>query len=386
MTKIFIHKYVKKHKKMKILNFSLDSSILNKNSVSAKRMIEYGCLVEKYLVIVPSTDKKEIFLNNKTSVIGSGGKNKICQLFGIYKTAKKILQKEKFDCISAQDPFEVGLIGLVLSSQFKISLNVQDHGDFFSQKYWRQESFLHLLRYYVGAYVIKKSDSIRVVSNRIKDYLIVNFYVKPEKIINVPVYTACEEFEKVNKINKEDNFVFLNLGRFVKQKNLPLLLNAFSQVIKKHSEARLILIGRGPEEKNLKNICAELKIENAVEFLDWTENVKDCYAEADVYVLPSNYEGWGRVIIEAAATGLPIVMTDVGCAGEAVINEESALISSVNDLDGFTKNMLRIIEDKDLRLRLSESAIQAIKKLPNKDETLGLYLESWKLALNKNLK
>lgn len=371
---------------MHLLNLSLDSSILNKKSVSAKRMVEYGDLVEKYLVIVPSKEKTEIFLNNKTSVIGSGGKNKICQLFGIYKTAKKILQKEKFDCISAQDPFEVGLIGFVLSKQFKIGLNVQEHGDFFSEKYWRQESFLHLLRYYVGAYVIKKADSIRVVSCRIKKYLIESFDIEPERIINVPVYTACEEYGNVKQVSSKENFVFLNMGRFVKQKNLPLLLSAFSQVLAKHPKTRLILIGRGPEEKNLKNICAELKIENAVEFLDWTENVKDCYAEADAYVLPSNYEGWGRVIIEAAAAGLPIIMTNVGCAGEAVVNEESSLISSVNDLDGFAKNMIRIIEDNDLRLRLSESATQAIKKLPNKDETLRLYLESWKLALNKNLK
>lgn len=369
---------------MKILNLSLDSLILNKESVSAKRIIEYGNLVDKYLVISPSKDKKEIFLSEKVSAIGSGGVNRIIQLFEIYKTAKTILQKEKFDCISTQDPFEIGLIGLCLARKFKIGLNVQEHGDFFSQSFWRKESLLHTIRFYVGQYVIKKADSIRVVSKRISDFLILKYKIKPEKIIVVPVYTEIKNYKTKQVDENKKDFVFLNLGRFVKQKNLPLLLNSFSRVNIKHPQTKLILIGRGPEEKKLKNICAQLNIEKAVEFIDWLDNVNDYYKKADAYVLPSNYEGWGRVVIESANAGLPIIMTDVGCANEAVIKEESALISPINDLEKFTDNMLRIIEDDDLRLRLSKNAREAIQKLPNKEETLRLYLESWKMVVNKN--
>lgn len=361
---------------MRVLNLSLDSSLLDKSSISAQRMIEYGELTEKYNVIVPSREKKILDLSDKTRAYGSGGNNRVSRLLKIYNLARIIIRQEKCDCITTQDPFEVGFIGLLLAEKFKVALNVQEHGDFFSQKYWRQEKLLHLCRYYLGLFVIKRADSVRVVSRRIKDYLISNLKISPDKIITVPVFMFVKT-ERQARLEKKENFVFLNLGRFVKQKNLLLLLKAFSQVLKKHPDARLLLIGRGPEEKKLKNICSRLNIASAVRFLDWTDNVDAYYAQADAYVLSSNYEGWGRVIIEATAAGLPIIMTDVGCAGEAVVNEESALISPVGDTEKFARNMLRVMEDKELAKRLADNAFIALKNLPNKQESMILYKSSW---------
>ena len=364
---------------MRVLNLSLDSSILDKNSISAKRILDYGELVEKYFIITPCEEDKNLDLSGKIRVYGSGGNNRISRLFNIYKKSKKIIKQKKCDVITAQDPFEVGLIGLLLSRKFKIGLNVQEHGDFFSQKYWRQERLLHFFRYFLGIFIIKKADSIRVVSQRIKNYLVKNLKIKADKIIVVPVYTESVKLEKPQAEAKKD-FIFLNLGRFVRQKNLPLLLKAFARVVKKYSHAKLLLIGKGPEEKLLKNICFDLQIESRVEFLDWVNNIYDYYSKADVYVLSSNYEGWGRVIIEAAIARLPIIMTDVGCAGEVVINEESALISPVDNIDELAHNMTRVIENQGLREKLTRNAFDALNMPPSKKKTLELYKKSWELA------
>ena len=364
---------------MRVLNLSLDSSILDKNSVSAKRILEYGELVEKYFVVVPSKENKKLDLSDKVRVYGSGGNNRVSQLFNIYKKSKEIVKQKKCDVITAQDPFEVGLIGLLLSRKFKIGLNIQEHGDFFSQKYWRQERLLHFFRYFLGIFIIKRADSIRVVSQRIKKYLVENLKIKADKIIVVPVYTKLADIKKSDK-NKNSEFTFFNLGRFVKQKNLPLLLSAFARVVKKYPHAKLLLIGKGPEEKLLKKMCSELQIEPRVEFLDWVDNIYDYYSRVDAYVLPSNYEGWGRVIIEAAISRLPIIMTDVGCAGEVVVNEESALISQVDNLYKLAQNMILAIENRGLRERLARNAFNSINQLPNKQKTFELYKKSWKLA------
>jgi len=364
---------------MRILNLSLDSSILDKNSVSAKRILEYGELVEKYFVVAPSEENKKLDLSDKVRVYGSCGNNRAMQLFNIYKKSKKIIKQKKCDVITAQDPFEVGLIGLLLSRRFKIGLNIQEHGDFFSQKYWRKERLLHFFRYFLGIFIIKKADSIRVVSQRIKNYLIKNLKIKEEKIIVVPVYINPVKLAKPQREAKNE-FIFLNLGRFVKQKNLPLLLGAFAQVAKKHHKIKLLLIGRGSEEKLLKKMCFDLRIESQVEFLDWVDNIYDYYLRSDVYVLSSNYEGWGRVIIEAAIARLPIIMTDVGCAGEAVTNEKSALISPIGDMDKFAQNMMRIIENRGLRKKLAENVFNSIKQFSNKQKMLELYKKSWEFA------
>ena len=367
---------------MRILNLSLDSFILNKKSISAKRILDYGELVEKYFVIVPCKINKYLDLSGKVKTYGSGGNNRVMQLFNIYKKSKQIIKQEKCDIITTQDPFEVGLIGLLLARKFKIGLNVQEHGDFFSQKYWRQENFLHFIRFFIGKFVIKKADSIRCVSLKIKKYLVDILKIKEEKIVTVPVYTEDVNI-KIPQKEKKDRFIFLNLGRFVRQKNLPLLLDAFAVVVKRYPKVKLLLIGRGSEKKNLKNICYKLKIQSQVEFLDWVDNIYDYYLKADAYVLSSNYEGWGRVIIEATKIGLPIVMTDVGCAGEAVINKESALISPVDNIDKLAQNMMLIIEDNELRNRISKNVFNTSSKLPNKQETFELYKKSWEIAIKK---
>ncbi|MCK5511106.1 glycosyltransferase [Candidatus Parcubacteria bacterium] len=367
---------------MRVLNLSLDSSILDKNSVSAKRILEYGELVEKYFVVVPSKENKKLDLSDKVRVYGSGGNNRAMQLFSVYKKSKEIIKKNKCDIITAQDPFEVGLIGLLLSRKFKIGLNIQEHGDFFSQKYWRNERLLHFFRYFLGIFIIKRADSVRVVSQRIKKYLVKDLKIKKDKIIIVPVYTELADIKKSKK-NKNSEFTFFNLGRFVKQKNLPLLLKTFARIVKKYTHAKLLLIGKGPEEKLLKNMCSELRIEPQVEFLDWVDNVYDYFLQADAYVLSSNYEGWGRVIIEASIARLPIIMTDVGCAGEVVINEESALVSPVDNLDKLAQNMMRVIENHGLKEKLAENAFNSINQLPNKQKTLELYKKSWEIALKK---
>ncbi len=367
---------------MRILNLSLDFSILDKNSVSAKRILEYGELVEKYFVVAPNKEDKKTDLSEKVRVYGSSGSNRVIRLFNIYKKSKKIIKQKKCDVITTQDPFEVGLIGLLLSKKFKIGLNVQEHGDFFSQKYWRQEKLLHFFRYFLGIFIIKKADSVRVVSQRIKKYLVENLKIKTDKIIVVPVYTKLADIKKLKK-NKNSEFTFFNLGRFVKQKNLPLLIKAFARVVRKYPRAKLLLIGKGSEEKLLKNMCAELRIEPQVEFLDWVDNIYDYFSQADAYVLPSNYEGWGRVIIESAISRLPIIMTDVGCANEAVINEESALVSQVDNLDKLAQNMMRVIENRGLREKLAGNAFNSINQLPNKQKTLELYKKSWELALKE---
>ena len=364
---------------MRILNLSLDFSILDKNSVSAKRILEYGELVEKYFVVAPNKEDKKTDLSEKVRVYGSSGSNRVIRLFNIYKKSKKIIKQKKCDVITTQDPFEVGLIGLLLSKKFKIGLNVQEHGDFFSQKYWRQEKLLHFFRYFLGIFIIKRADNVRVVSQRIKKYLVENLKIEKNKIIVVPVYTKLADIKKFEK-NKNSEFIFFNLGRFVKQKNLPLLLKAFARVVKKYPRAKLLLIGKGPEEKLLKNMCAELRIESQVEFLDWVDNIYDYYSRADTYVLSSNYEGWGRVIIEATIARIPIIMTDVGCANEAVINEESALVSPVDNLDKLAQNMMRVMDDCGLRERLAKNAFNSVNQLPNKQKTFELYKKSWELA------
>src|SRR3989344_4647480 len=113
---------------MKILNLSLDKSILDKNSKVARRIIEYGNLVDGYNDVVPDKDYKEIRLSEKVFAYGTGGNNKIFQLINVHRVAKKILKQDKFDVITIQDQYYLALVGWILAKKFKIGLELQIHG------------------------------------------------------------------------------------------------------------------------------------------------------------------------------------------------------------------------------------------------------------------
>jgi len=365
---------------MKILNLSLDKSILDRNSKAARRIIEYGNLADSYIVVVPDKDCKEIRLSEKVFVYGSGGGNKIFQLLNVYRVAKKLLKQEKFDVITIQDQYYLALMGLFLAKKFKIGLELQIHG---FEKYSG-------LRKIIADFAISRANAIKCVSQRLKRQLIRDFGVKEEKITVAPIYSESIKFikSKVHKVDNEDNnFIFLTVGRLVPVKNIGLQIRAMAKVVESEKfkvESRKIelwIVGDGPEKSNLKSKISKLKLENNVKMLGWQNDTDKFYSQADAFLLTSDYEGWGMVVVEAANYGLPIIMTDVGCAGELIENEKSGLVVPVNNQVKLEEAMIRIINDYNLRKNLAEGALLAIKNLPSKEETLSLYKQSWEKAI-----
>jgi len=353
---------------MKILNISLDKNILEKSSTVALRVREYGNLVEKYSVIVPAGKKEKINLSEKTDVYSVGGGNKIVKLLNCYSQAKNLISKDKYDVITVQDQYYFGWIGLKLARKFKIGLEIQIHG---FEKYSG-------LRKLIVKKVIKNTDAIRVVSERLKKKLIEEFGVEEKKITVAPIYSDTRIRNQELGLKGENNkFVFLTVGRLVKVKNIEMQIRAISEVVKKYSNIELWIVGDGPLRKKL-----EVGTHNHafIRFLGWQDDLGYLYKKADAFLLTSNSEGWGLVVVEASSFGLPIIMTDVGCAGEVIKNEESGLIIPVGDQKALEDAMIRLIIDEDFSVKIGKGAQEAIKKLPTKEETFQRYIESWKKA------
>ena len=359
---------------MKILNLSLDKSILDKNSKTSRRIVEYGDLADRYIVVVPDKDYKEIRLSEKVFVYGSGGGNKIFQLINVYRTAKKLLRRGEFDVVTVQDQYYLALVGRILAKKFKIGLELQIHG---FEKYSG-------LRKIIADFAIPRASAIKCVSQRLKRQLMRDFGVKEEKITVAPIYSKSIKFikSKVYKVDSENNkFIFLTVGRLVPVKNVGLQIGAMAEAVKKYPNVELWIVGDGPEKSNLKSKISKLKLENNIKLLGWQNNPEEFYSQADAFLLTSDYEGWGMVAVEAANYGLPIIMTNVGCAGELIKDGESGIVIPVNDQAKLEEAMSRIIKDDSLRKKLAEGALSAIKNLPSKEETLSLYKQSWEKAM-----
>jgi len=118
-------------------------------------------------------------------------------------------------------------------------------------------------------------------------------------------------------ISKGTSKRFLAVGRFSRQhKGFDLLINAFSLFAHNNSEWGLDIVGEGPEEKLYRELIKEYKLEDRITIHPFTNHIQDFYSKAQVYVLSSRWEGFGLVLVEAMAHGLPVVSSDLPTSKE----------------------------------------------------------------------
>jgi glycosyltransferase involved in cell wall biosynthesis len=283
----------------------------------------------------------------------TGSHARVLMILDAFLYARYIIKqnKNKTFVVTTQDPFEAGVVGFLLKKLYGVRLVVQEHGDVFAAPFWRRESLLNQLRYTIGKRILASADTIRVVSKRTKEFFESKGYSHVRLLsvaIDARAFKEATPSPLIKELFTPDNFVFLSVARFVPQKNLTMLINAFYQTFLKYPQARLLLVGTGPEEYSLRSLATQLfgPEQHIVEFVPWSDDVPGLMNASDAYVLSSNYEGWGRVLIEAMASGLPIVTTDVGCAGEVVQDERHGLVVPAGNTDAMTKALLRMATDE----------------------------------------
>ena len=140
--------------------------------------------------------------------------------------------------------------------------------------------------------------------------------------------------------------VFINVGRHDANKNQAQIIRLFYKIHMQNQDSKLILCGEGPEHDNLLRQVKELGLSDAVKFTGNVSNVQDYLADADIYVQSSHREGLPLSVIEAMASGLPVISTDVG--GMKNIVRDNGFLVPDNDDDKMLNAMIRLSEDKQM--------------------------------------
>jgi glycosyltransferase involved in cell wall biosynthesis len=169
------------------------------------------------------------------------------------------------------------------------------------------------------------------------------------------------------------------VSRLATEKNIPLALQVFKNVLKDVPRAGLVIIGSGPLKERLQKIAAQFGISEHVVFEPWHNNVASCYKTADLFFQTSLYEGYGLTLVEAALLGCPIVTSSVGIAG-SILGSNSCMMCEPSDAECFRENCIRVLTDESLRKNLIENAKRAVE-----NHILGkeAYLEAYKKELEK---
>jgi glycosyltransferase involved in cell wall biosynthesis len=153
---------------------------------------------------------------------------------------------------------------------------------------------------------------------------------------------ARARFEVRSELKLHDDcFVWLAVGRFDYAKDYSNLLHAFAQL--SHEDAFLLIAGQGPLKSRMESLAHQLGIAQKVLFLGIRQDVPRLMNAADGYVMSSFYEGLPMVLLEASASGLPIVATDVGGNRELVLNGQTGYLVSPRDAEALSAAMRRLM-------------------------------------------
>jgi glycosyltransferase involved in cell wall biosynthesis len=211
-------------------------------------------------------------------------------------------------------------------------------------------------------YFYPKADTIIAVSEGIKQDLIKNFNL-PDKKISV-IYNPVD-LEEIRVRSQEtvehpwfhdDIPVIVSVGRLTKQKGYPYLIKAFS-FVRRSLPCRLMIIGEGEDKDQLIGMVRAQGIDRDVEFLGFQKNPFQYMARSSLFVLSSLYEGFGNVIVEAMALGLPVISTDCPSGPSEIIDDKiNGILVAVRDEDALAQAMLEVLTDSELRVHLSSEA------------------------------
>jgi glycosyltransferase involved in cell wall biosynthesis len=356
---------------MKVLSLGLDKKVLDEDSEVAQRAIVYGKKVEKYLVVVPG-QKKSLKLSNNVFIKSRGSNNKIIALFKLRKYLKYLIKQEKFDLITIQDVYFLASLGLCLANKFGLKSEIQVHG--FEK--------LGGIRRYLAKKNLRRADLIRVVSERLKKQLITDFKVAENKIYIAPVAVDVDKIKNSDTSNElkqkyKNKFIFLTVGRLVAVKNIKLQIKALARINNKN--VQLVIAGEGSEKLKLQNLVEELNLQDQVNFIGWQDDLGGIYKIADCFLLTSDSEGYGMVVAEAVLADLPVIMTDVGVAGELVKNNKNGFVIPVNSLDVLVEKMQILVDDKNLLSEFGKNSSQFKNEILTQDQLINKIILNWGL-------
>lgn len=187
---------------------------------------------------------------------------------------------------------------------------------------------------------------------------ILHNFVKPF----VPAPT--EDIERLRcSLGVQNQAVILAVGRLSSEKGHAILLQAAARMEKTNGvpDFRVVVVGDGPEKENLLRLTARLGIGQRIVMEGFQTDVRPYYCLGTLLALPSYSEGSPNVVLEAMAAGLPIAATDVGGVPEILEDGVTGLLVQLGDPQAMAEAILRILQDKDLALRLGAAARSCVE-------------------------
>ncbi len=283
------------------------------------------------------------------------------------KEMKEVIKKGDFDVIHSHHAFSrTPLSGLNIGKDLGIRTVLTTHTVSFMPDYeylWSALSY----SYPVYRIMLSKADEIIAVSEAAGRFI---SYFTDIPITVIPNGVDTSKFRSMGKeearavMNFDDAPFFLYVGRLVGKKGLLTLLLAFREVAEELPEARLRIAGKGKLKPVLRSMSKAIGIEEKVDFLGYVpgEMMNALFSSADIFVLPSSFgESFGIVLLEAMASGTPVIGTRVGGIEEILGKGKYGLLVPPSEPEELAGAMLDLMGDKEKRSILSKRSLKMVR-------------------------
>ena len=279
-----------------------------------------------------------------------------------YREIKRIIREFKPDIVHTHAA-KAGALGRRAAFACNVPVTVHTfHGHVFHSYFGKTKTDIYRS---IERKLAKRTDAIIAISEKQKEELVKIHRICDEKKTHIiPLGFDLDRFRsdtagkrKIfrDKYGISDSTVAIGIvGRLVPVKNHALFLRSIRYVLD-HSPKKIkaFIIGDGEEREKLQELCSSLNLHEHVIFTSWEKKPEHVYPGLDIVCLSSFNEGTPVSLIEAQAAGVPIVTTDTGGIGNVVEPGKTALLSAVNDEQGYCKNLLELVKDPAQRSAFS---------------------------------
>jgi len=207
----------------------------------------------------------------------------------------------------------------------------------------------------------RKADLVVTISKGSAYSIAEDYFLEKDKIkvIHNSVDSELIEKSRLEQVSdpwfKENKPIIITLGRLIPRKGFSDLLEAF-RLVRNQQLAWLIIIGAGELKSDLQNLAHKLGLEDDVLFLGYQDNPFKFISRSNVFVLSSHWEGFGSVIIEAMACGIPVVSTRCPSGPDEIITDGvNGLLVPVGDVTAMSDAILKLLTDRELAKRIAEA-------------------------------
>ncbi|MBM3560844.1 MAG: glycosyltransferase family 4 protein [Alphaproteobacteria bacterium] len=384
---------------MRVLLVSIGDQILREpNGSVAERLHGYaaraGCISQ--LVYSPAANRRRATrVGRHMCSYPTRSRDKLGFFPDALALGRRLLSDERYDLIETQDPVAAGLIGVALGRSFGLPVVLGCHNDFYASQAWLRENWRTPLEYALARWTLARADGARVVSRALACSVIRHGLPRNRvAVAPVPVdrglfargkadtptrrgWTTASALRvsegQGERVPVRHGRRVLFVGRVVRQKDVPTLIRAMALV----PNASLDVAGDGPELPLCRALAAELGVSATFHGNVAPDALSALYWRAAVGASPALYEGYGRVLVELALHGTPVVATPVGGVPDVVLDGETGLLVPPADPVLLAGSITRLLDDpaqaRQLGQRAWERAVDRFDPDRQSDEIVAFW-------------